>query len=104
MMGELPRARRISVIEARLRLLSPVWRCCHRTLYLSDDGIYILRGHDNGEWFYFAINMATGAATNLLGGPFGWNEFTTAQSVFQSARISRMATALARWFNTHRSR
>jgi hypothetical protein len=95
---------RIAIIEARLRRMKPVWRCCHRTLYLSDDGIYILRGNDNGAWFYYAINMATGAGTNLLGGPFGWNELTTAQSVFQSARISRMTSALGRWFNANRPR
>jgi hypothetical protein len=103
-MSRLTRPERIAIIEARLRRMRPIWQCCHRALYLSNDGIYIVRGNDDGAWFYYAITERTGDGTNLLGGQFGLNEYAIVLFVFQKANLPGALTALGRWFNARQSR
>jgi hypothetical protein len=88
--------RRQAVIDARLRQGTPLHRGPTWELYLSDDGIYLVRYREVQLTLYVAI-MPDGEVRDPIGSPVDGGDIQIAISTLQSAGLVGMAQKVIAW-------
>ena len=89
--------RRMAQVEARLRGATPVWSSGQRSLFLSDDGYYVLEDRSPSAVTRYVGIAPDGMVIDLSGYPVDGGDIEAALQALASAGLTQVKQRVIDW-------